>query len=116
MNAHFGFRQHCCGLDVDVHLKDEHQAFLSRQGKASFHTCILSSRERGHGEEELPFVGEGAQQRLWDVKGCACLLNEQLGTLNFPACGGLFGLKIGLSACAQYPWSLVTQCLSCAVW
>ena len=27
----------------------------------------------------------------------------------------LCGMKIGLSACAQYPWSLVTQCLSCAV-
>lgn len=115
MNVHFGFEQRCCELDMGVHLKDEHQAFLSRQGKASFHTCVLSasSRERGCGEEELPSVEEGTQPRLWDIKGCACLLNEQLGTFNFPAC---CGMKIGLSACAQYPWALVTQCLSCAVW
>lgn len=76
MKVHFGFEQHCCGLDVGAQLKDGHQAFLSRQGKASFHTHVLSaSREREHGEEEHPSVGQGDTA---EVVGCKrmCMASE----------------------------------------
>jgi hypothetical protein len=111
MKVHFGSEQRCCGLGVGVQLKDEHQAFLSRQGKASFHTWVLSasSRER---RGSPPFCGGGDTAEAVGWKGICMASELQLGTFNFPAC---CGMKIGLSACAQYPWSLVTQCLSCAV-
>lgn len=70
MNLHFGFEQHCCRLGIDVHLNGEHQAFLNRQGKASFPTDDLSASSRGRAHSGEAFVAEGTQWRLWDVKMC----------------------------------------------
>lgn len=67
-NFHNGFGQHCCGSDMDVLLNGEHQAFFSRQGKASFDTCVLSASARRAGA--LFLMGRGHSRGCGGMKMC----------------------------------------------